>query len=77
VGELEDAIRQIVRSELDAGGTRRRLYTVKAAAEFLGVSESLIRKKIRLGKIKVEKIDGWAVRIPVEELQRLLREGRE
>jgi excisionase family DNA binding protein len=76
VSTLEDAIRKLVREELEAGGTVRRSYTARAAAEYLGCSESLVRKWIRLGKVEVERPGGWAVRIPLSELQRLLREQR-
>jgi excisionase family DNA binding protein len=50
------------------------LITVREAARRLGLRESTIRawlQKKRLAKVKL----GRAVRIPVTELQRLIREG--
>jgi len=76
VSELEHAVRRLIRSELDARAYRTH-YSVRDAARMLGWSESLVRKRIRLGRLEAVKADGWAVRIPVEEVERVLRERGE
>jgi excisionase family DNA binding protein len=74
VSELDDAIRRIVRSEMSLDGTTRTAFTVKDAARYLGITEALLRKRIRQGRIQVERVGGWSIRIPLEELQRVSRE---
>jgi hypothetical protein len=51
----------------------RQFYTIAEAAMYLGTSYAWIRRKIKLGQLQTEQGDS---RIPLSELQRLLREGR-
>lgn len=51
-------------------------YTTEELAEYLKLSDQTIRLWIRQGKVKSYKF-GRAHRIPVEEVQRLLREARQ
>jgi excisionase family DNA binding protein len=71
--ELETKIRAVVREEMRATPLRQ-LYTVKATAELLQLSESKVRRMIRLGEIQAERPDGRSVRIPHSELERRLGE---
>jgi excisionase family DNA binding protein len=74
VSELEEAIRRIVRSEISLNGTTRTAFTVKDGARYLGITEALLRKRIRQGRIQVERLGGWSIRISAEELKRASRE---
>jgi excisionase family DNA binding protein len=44
---------------------------VRETAYMLGLSEATIRLWIANGKLKAYKVGGWAVRIPVSEIERL------
>jgi excisionase family DNA binding protein len=58
--------------------TERRpvsLVRVRSAADALDVREGTIRKWIAQQRIKAVRI-GRAVRIPMDEIERLVREGR-
>jgi excisionase family DNA binding protein len=52
-----------------------KLLTVREVAERLGLKESTIRKRILLRQIAYVKPGLRAVRIPVEELERILAAG--
>jgi excisionase family DNA binding protein len=52
-----------------------KLLTVREVAERLGLKESTIRKRILLRQIAYVKPGLRAVRIPVEELERILTAG--
>jgi excisionase family DNA binding protein len=49
-----------------------KLYTVKEVANILRITEGTVRNWIRLGDIQAIKISGILIRIPEEELERLL-----
>ncbi len=51
-----------------------RTLTFKQFAQALQISEALVRKWQRLGKIRVVKL-GRCVRVPVEELNRVTQGG--
>ena len=51
-------------------------YTTEELAEYLKLSDQTIRVWIRQGKLKSYKF-GRAYRIPVEEVNRLLREAKQ
>jgi excisionase family DNA binding protein len=52
-----------------------KLLTVREVADRLGLKESTIRKRILLRQIAYVKPGLRAVRIPVEELERILAAG--
>ncbi len=52
----------------------RPLLTLKEFSAQLSISEALARKWQRIGKIRVIKL-GRAVRVPQEEVDRLIAEG--
>jgi excisionase family DNA binding protein len=52
-----------------------KLLTVREVADRLGLKESTIRKRILLRQIAYVKPSIRAVRIPVEELERILAAG--
>ena len=52
-----------------------KLLTVKEAAQRLGLRESTIRKRILLRQIAYVKPGARAVRIPIEELERIIASG--
>ena len=52
----------------------QKLLTLKEAAALLSVSEEFMKKLRREGRLHVVKL-GRAVRVPVNELERLCREG--
>jgi excisionase family DNA binding protein len=52
-----------------------RLITIREAAERLGLKESTIRKYILRRQIAYVKPSLRAVRIPIEELERILSNG--
>ena len=47
------------------------VMNVRETAYMLGLSEATIRLWIANGKLKAYKVGGWAVRIPVAEIERL------
>ncbi len=53
-----------------------KLITIREAAERLGLKESTIRKYILKRQIAYVKPSVRAVRIPIEELERILAAGR-
>lgn len=52
-----------------------KLLTVKEAAQRLGLRESTIRKRILLRQIAYVKPGVRSVRIPIEELERIIASG--
>jgi excisionase family DNA binding protein len=52
-----------------------KLLTVREVADRLGLKESTIRKRILLRQIAYVKPGLRAVRIPIEELERILAAG--
>jgi putative resolvase len=48
-----------------------RLYTLKEACEFLGVSPSTIRRWEKAGKLKCVRTPGGQRRVPESEINRL------
>ena len=54
---------------------RTKLITIREAAERLGLKESTIRKYILKRQIAYVKPSVRAVRIPIEELERILAAG--
>lgn len=52
-----------------------RLLTVREAAGRLGFQESTIRKWIQRRQIDYVKSGRRAVRIPIEEVERIIKEG--
>lgn len=56
-------------------GSSSRLLTVKEVATRLGLKESTIRKYILRRQIAYVKLGVRAIRIPIEELERLLTAG--
>ncbi|MDG7035786.1 MAG: helix-turn-helix domain-containing protein [Nitrososphaerota archaeon] len=50
-----------------------RLYTVKEISIMLNVSQSTIRRMIYKGQIKAVKLPSGTIRIPEDEVARLLR----
>ncbi len=55
--------------------TSTKLITIREAAERLGLKESTIRKYILKRQIAYVKPSMRAVRIPIEELERILSNG--
>ena len=55
--------------------TSTKLITIREAAERLGLKESTIRKYILKRQIAYVKPSVRAVRIPIEELERILAAG--
>ncbi|MBK8379489.1 MAG: helix-turn-helix domain-containing protein [Nitrospira sp.] len=55
--------------------TSTKLITIREAAERLGLKESTIRKYILKRQIAYVKPSVRAVRIPIEELERILSAG--
>ncbi|HNC82665.1 MAG TPA: helix-turn-helix domain-containing protein [Nitrospira sp.] len=53
----------------------KKLITIREAAERLGLKESTIRKYILKRQIAYVKPSVRAVRIPIEELERILAAG--
>ena len=53
-----------------------KLITIREAANRLGLKESTIRKYILKRQIAYVKPSNRAVRIPIEELERILSAGR-
>jgi len=53
----------------------RRLWTIRATAKALGVDRSRLYEFIRSEAIKTVPAGGGRVRIPLEEIQRIEREG--
>lgn len=51
-----------------------RLLSLKQAAERLSVSPEFLKKAYRRGKLRIVRL-GRAVRIPEQEVDRLVREG--
>lgn len=54
-----------------------RLYTLKEACEFLGVSPQTIRRWEKAGKIKCVRTPGGQRRVPESEISRLQTLGSE
>ena len=54
--------------------TEREALSRREAAAVLGISEGLVIKMVRLGRITAIRI-GKCVRIPRHEIERILREG--
>jgi excisionase family DNA binding protein len=52
-----------------------QLVTFRDAAQLFGMHPNTLRKWAASGKLKVVKLGGKAVRIPLSELQRMVREG--
>jgi excisionase family DNA binding protein len=52
----------------------KRLWRVREAAQFLGMRESGVRRWILLRRVAVVRL-GRLVRIPEEEIERLVKEG--
>ena len=52
----------------------RPTYTVAEAARLLGMTESALRERIRMGRVRVLRL-GRRVLVKREELERLLAEG--
>lgn len=52
----------------------QRLFTRRQAAEILGVSAKFLEKLEQRNLLRVTRI-GRAVRVPIEEVERLAREG--
>jgi len=49
-----------------------KLYTVKEVANTLRITDGTVRNWIRLGDIKAIRVSGILIRIPEEELEKLL-----
>ena len=53
---------------------KQRLYSLKHAAEVLGVSPAFLREQSKAGRIKTVKL-GRRRLVPLDELERLETEG--
>lgn len=55
---------------------RKRLHTVKEAAELLSVSPAWLYEKVNRGEIEHHKLGGTAIRFSDEDLEGILQESK-
>lgn len=53
--------------------TKKPFYTVKEVAEKLGIFEPGVRRLIRIGKLKADKINGGYI-VQADELDKILKD---
>ena len=51
-----------------------RLFTLREAADKLSVSREFLKRAYRAGRLRIVRL-GRAVRVPAQEVERVVREG--
>jgi excisionase family DNA binding protein len=70
----EEIARAVVAMLQDAGPVQRRLFTLREACEYTGLTDDAIRHKAAAGEIPVTRVDRY-LRFDKLELDRWIRES--
>ena len=60
---------------METGEVKPKVYTAKEVAEMLRVHQSTVTYWVRTGKVKAIRTPGGRIRIPREEVERILNGG--